>query len=426
MNRTAGTKLLRRQIPWRDIFLARAPTMLGLAAAVMFLAPELPVTEASTLSLAGPLLAVALAVALWQKLPRLWALGSREAFALVPAYFVGASVVYFLLGELPALILLAALQWAVYAGYFLVPAAFGPRDRDSFLQVVLPLLLGLYALAAIWSAVFGPVYPFIQKDTHLLPGTPLFRAVATGENPNACAVALVTTLGAPLFVWKPRLRFLKTLLVGTVVLALLLTASRAGWLALALAATVCLVLLLRGGTGRGWVPVALVLIAALAGIYITLAMAPIHALRAVGVEEFGIGSDLLYRLEVLWTRGIEVFRDASVPTQIFGRGFRNTSQVYFEGDYAVYGSYHSSWLQFLLDGGVVGLALLVSWILMVAVRAVLRRGDDRGLAAIWTVVAIVVASTTENFLYGTTTIMLLGLATWLAFSPPERTGPNRG
>ncbi len=394
--------------------------MLGLAAAVMFLGPELPVGEASTLSLAGPLLAVALAVALWQRLPRLWMLGSREAYAVVPAYFAGGSIVFFLLGEMPALILLAAFQWAVYAGYFLMPAAFGPRDRAGFLGVVLPLLLGLYALAAIWSAVYGPIYPFIQKSLHLLPGTPLFRAVATGESPNGCAVVLVTALGPPLFAWKPRLRLLKPLLVGTVVLALLLTASRAGWLSLAVAAGVCLALMtLGGGKGRGWVPVALVLVAALVGIYITMAMAPIHALRAVGAEEFGLGRDLAFRVEVLWSRGVELFRDASVPTQIFGRGFRNTSQIYHEGDVALYGSYHNSWIQFLLDGGIVGLALLLWWILTVAWRAALRRGDDRGLAAIWMVVATVVAGTTENFLYGTTTIMLLGLATWLAFSPPD-------
>ena len=393
------------------------PTMVCLAIAVILLAPELPIGEASTISLGGFLLALAWLGAFFRRPPWLWRLHSTSVHLLVPIYALGVSLIRYFNGEMPDLIFLAALQWAVYASYFLLPGAFGSRDRKSFLQFFLPLSLAIYAVITIWTAFQGPAYTSIQRETHRLAGAPLFRAVGTGENPNATAVTLVTALGAPLFLWRPRSSLLKWLLVGLVVLALLLTASRAGLLALGAATIGCLLLHLRAKGRHAWAPLLLIFVAVAIATYITLRVSPYHAVREFGAGEFSFVEEAALRSTVLWSRAVNVFLDGAPLDQLVGRGFRNTSGVYYEGGVASYGSYHNAWLQFLLDLGVIGTLLLLWWIIVVLVRAIRRGANGIGLASIWMLLSLITASTTENFLYGPQSALFLGLATWLVYMP---------
>jgi O-antigen ligase len=250
------------------------------------------------------------------------------------------------------------------------------------------------------------------------------RFAAYGEDPND--VARFLDLGFPLAALlvhsEPR-RLLRALALGFLpvgIVAVLLTASRSGFLAALVALAGAFVILSRG---QAWRMAVFALPPSLAALWLFIPGATLE--RLATIPEQLAGGDLNQRVNI-WTTGWDAFTRAPW----FGSG---AGTFVTAAHTAPMDSAHNTLLSILVSGGFVAL-FLASLLVALAVRAAFRTHGPLRIAlitslAVWSVTTLI-ATVEENrttwLLFG---IALLaarlseedpsGLAAWFRLAPPQ-------
>lgn len=289
-----------------------------------------------------------------------------------------------------------------------------PDDLRNLLRATVAgtLLLGLLTLLA-----------FHSPDSI---ATGQVRFAAYGEDPND--VARFLDLGFPLavlLVHCERRRALRVMAIGFFpigIVAVLLTASRSGFLAALVALAGSLVILAYGRARRAAVA-AFALPPCLAALWVVIPAATLERLATIP-EQLHSG-DLNQRVNI-WSTGWEAFTRAP----LFGSG---VGTFVAAARTAPMDSAHNTVLSILVSGGLIAL-LLASLLVALAVRAAFRTRGPMRVAlvtclvvwAITTFIASVEENRTTWLLFGIT--LLAGrlaeenpssLATCLCLTPPQ-------
>jgi hypothetical protein len=257
----------------------------------------------------------------------------------------------------------------------------GVRARDSQRWLTIPRMFAALGIAAslacvdywLWakhgtlplsSGLFGEV----KAQSPFPVSRSIFPWVEDAPNLGAVTFVLIAAFAAPPLLLAParRDRVLALILVITSVAAVLATQSRTGIVALVTGSVAYLVLVRRGGGRRSRVVATLLLAAAVSGYVFST----FPAERA--------SSDNLAAREFIWGQAAHAF----LNSPIIGHGYLYSQSGNFVEAAAKNGtttsqtvSTHSDWLSVLVDGGVVGLTLFVT-IIMLMVRAALRGFRD--------------------------------------------------
>ncbi len=337
-----------------------------------------------------------------------YALGGLFGFLVAHAVYLAAAGRY--------VSSLMELQWVVYLGASCSLIGIlrrSPQSAHKLFRALLVVLL-LEAVAATVSAFTGPLYPIVSRGFHPRFGLGVFRATGTVGNANALgglmAIALALTVGAD----RQRSPVPKLVLLTAFVLAVLLSQSKSAILTAGLSVVVTLgVRMFCAGQAQRseWlhreVP-----------MYGTLfALGSALAVRFHSVFLAALDSDIPGRLEKS-DRVLDMFRSADLVEQAIGVGFRGTS-VGAEalGSWA---TAHNTYISFLAEIGLVGLALLVI-VLLTGFWANCKR-RDWALFGAWGV--FVAHCYTETFLYAGHYVLVL-VFLCVASSFPTRPFPSR-
>jgi putative inorganic carbon (HCO3(-)) transporter len=316
---------------------------------------------------------------------------SPPAFVLVLIAFVGWAAISAAWAEDPGAAIDATTRFVPNAMLFLIVFA-GVRNREQLLWVVGSLVIG-----AVLSAVYGMVAG--APTDGMVAGAPAGEPerVALG-NANETAAALVTggTLAAALAValrGKPVLRLATAIAVPLCVFAVFLTLSRGGLVALGAALIAAIVM---AGRRRGAVLV-IAACAVLATVIYFGAFASVEARDRVLEVEGGTG-----RTDI-WTVGWRMVEDH--PLRGVGAGNFPISSIHYllepgallRDDFIVDSPKvaHNTYLSFLAELGVVGLALflgVVGFALWCAARAAgcAARAGDRQLEVLARAMVVVI------------------------------------
>jgi O-antigen ligase len=240
------------------------------------------------------------------------------------------------------------------------------------------------------------------------------RFAATGQDPND--VARFLDLGFPLAAllvnserrWPARLLALGYLPLGLV--AVLLTASRGGFLAAVVALAGCAILLVRHHA-RGVLVGAMALPAIAAGLWFTVPREIFERLATIP-EQLQSG-DLNQRLNI-WTTGWQAF----VRSPLIGSGAGSFVSV---AGLAPMDTAHNTALAVAVNGGLVGLLLAVTTVALAARSIAQTRGALRMALAtallVWAITAMV--ATVEESRTTWLLLALMALAGRLALEQPE-------
>ena len=328
------------------------------------------------------------------------AAGAVLAIAWVAALIGRREELPLLTRDRPALAY-AGLLLVLWAGASLLWARDLARAQESAFQFAQGLLLFLIVFSAtrngrharwiLYAFIFGATLAAavglagFTKATEDEQYRQTQRLTGGIGDPNDLAAMLVPALVFALFaIFATRVSLLRwTLAASAAVCAvsLLLTESRGGLLALAVAFAAAIVL---GGRLRPRVVAAVLVTAALGVVYYAQFAPPEAVARVTGFRESG-GSG---RTD-LWSVGTEIARDH--PLVGVGAGnFQVLEPFYAVGDVSVQRveyvvdrplAAHNTYLQVLTELGIVGLVLfsaLIATALVVAVRAIpafVRAGD---------------------------------------------------
>ena len=333
---------------------------------------------------------------------------SHPAFLFVLLLFVGWSLLSATWAEHPVAAVEAFTRYLPNAMLFLIVFA-AVRTREQLLWVV-----GAFVIGAFLSGVYGLVVPPPAEDFGRLAGA--------GGDPNETAAAMVAGLALATALGvasrgKPLVR-LACVAAGVIcMLALFLTSSRGGLIALAVALIVAVFL---GGRRRGTM-----LVAALGAILVTVfyfaTIAPADVRERVIHPEGGTG-----RVDI-WTVGLRMVKDNAV--QGVGSGNFTTSSIHYllepgvllRDDFIIDTPKvaHNTYLQILAELGIVGFVLFMTILLFSLVCAfkahrVAAAAGDRELDIIAraTVVALVALFSAYVFVsrdYGKQLWLLLAL-----------------
>jgi O-antigen ligase len=281
-----------------------------------------------------------------------------------------------------------------------------PRDLRALLQA---FVAGSWVLALLTLANFRSAEAIAAGQ---------IRFVAEGQDPND--VARFLDLGFPLAAlllsslpgkqrWPSRVLALGYLPLGLV--AVLLTASRGGFLAALIALAGCSLLLMRSHP-RGALAGALALPVVAAGLWFAVPRETFERLATIPAQlESG---DLNQRLNI-WTAGWHAF----VRTPIVGSGAGSFTSAAGTNPLD---TAHNSELSILVAGGLCALFLAVSIVVLAARAALMTRGSLRiALATVLLVWAI--ASQVDTVEENRATWLLLGMiavAGRLAVEEPDR------
>ena len=333
---------------------------------------------------------------------------SHPAFLFVLLSFVGWSLLSATWAEYPAAAIETFTRYLPNAFLFLIVFA-AVRTREQLLWVV-----GAFVIGAFLSGVYGLIVP--------PPAADIGRLAGAGGDPNETAAAMVAGLSlatalAIALRGKPLARMAAGAAGVICMLALFLTSSRGGLIALAVALIAAVFL---GGRRRGTM-----LVAATGAILVTVfyfaTIAPESVRERVIHPEGGTG-----RVDI-WTVGWRMVRDNSI--QGIGSGNFATSSIHYllepgvllRDDFIVDTPKvaHNTYLQVLAELGIVGFALFMTILLFSFVCAfkahrVAAAAGDRELDIIAraTVVALVALFSAYIFVsrdYGKQLWLLLAL-----------------
>src|SRR5215217_953022 len=332
---------------------------------------------------------------------------SHPAFLFVLLSFVGWSLLSATWAEYPAAAIETFTRYLPNAFLFLIVFA-AVRTREQLLWVV-----GAFVVGAFLSGVYGLLVPPPAEDFGRLAGA--------GGDPNETAAAMVaglalaTALGIAVR-GKPLVRFACGVAGVICMLALFLTSSRGGLIALAVALIAAVFL---GGRRRGTMLVA-VLGAVLVTVFYFATIAPADVRDRVIHPEGGTG-----RVDI-WTVGWRMVRDNTIEG--VGSGNFTTASIHYllepvllRDDFIVDTPKvaHNTYLQVLAELGIVGFALFItillfSFVCAVKAHRVAAAAGDRELDIIAraTVVALVALFSAYIFVsrdYGKQLWLLLAL-----------------
>ena len=337
------------------------------------------VLQARSLRTPGPLQWLVLVFFLWFCCTSFWTIDTVTTVEKMRAYFQEMMIVW--------------LVWEF---------AEGALDLRALLRA---FVAGSWVLALLTLANFTSAATIAAEQV---------RFAATGQDPND--VARFLDIGFPLAAllvnsesrWQGRLLALGYLPLGLV--AVLLTASRGGFLAAIVAMTGCALLLARGRT-KGVVAVGLALPATAAALWVVVPQEIFERLATIP-EQLQTG-DLNQRLNI-WTVGWQAF----VQAPIFGSGAGSFASAAGLGPID---TAHNTVLAILVTGGLIGLFLAAAIVVLVMRSVVQTRGAVRYSFAlallVWmmtSLVATVEESRTTWFLFA-----LIAVAARLAEEEPE-------
>jgi O-antigen ligase len=337
------------------------------------------VLQAGRLRIPGPMQWLVLALYLWLCCTYFWTVDAVATLEKMRAYFQEMMVVW--------------LVWEF---------AESPGDLRMLLRLT---VAGSWVLAVLTLADFAS--PFAMATEQI-------RFAATGQDPND--VARFLDLGFPMAAllydgeqgWPGKLLAAGYLPLGLI--AVLLTASRGGFLAGTAALAGCAVLLARGHRHRVLAG-AFVLPAVAASLWFA---APHETLeRLATISEQLHGGNLNQRWNI-WDAGWHAF----VQAPLFGRG---AGAFTVAAGTAPIDTAHNTALSILVEAGLCGFFLAMA-ILVLAVRAVMRtHGPLRvGMAtalAVWVITSLV--ATVEESRTTWLLFALIALAGRLAEEDPE-------
>jgi O-antigen ligase len=310
---------------------------------------------------------------------------SHPAFLFVLVLFVGWSLISATWAENPGAAVVGFTRYLPNAMLFLIVFA-AVRTREHLLWVV-----GAFVIGAFLSGLYGLIVPAPPQDIGRLAGA--------GGDPNETAAAMVaglalaTALGIAVR-GKPLVRLACAVAGVICMLALFLTSSRGGLIALGVALIAAVFL---GGRRRGTM-----LFAALGAVLVTVfyfaTIAPDSVRERVTHPEGGTG-----RVDI-WTVGWRMVQDNAIEG--VGSGNFTTASIHYllepgallRDDFIVDTPKvaHNTYLQVLAELGVVGFVLFVTILLFSFVCAfkahrVAAAAGDRELDIIAraTVVALV-------------------------------------
>jgi O-antigen ligase len=277
-----------------------------------------------------------------------------------------------------------------------------PGDLRMLMRVT---VAGSWVLAVLTLANFASPEAIAEGQV---------RFAATGQDPND--VARFLDLGFPMAAllydgesgWPGRVLAAGYLPLGLV--AVLLTASRGGFLAATAALAGCAILLARGHAGRvvAW---ALAFPPIAAGLWFTVPRGTLERLGSIAAQLRG--GDLNQRWNI-WVAGWDAF--ARAP--LFGRGAG--SFIVAAGTSPV-DTAHNSALAILVEGGLCALFLAVG-IVVLAARSALRTHGTLRVAMITSLLVWLITSLVATVQESRTTWLLLALialAGRLAGEEPE-------
>jgi O-antigen ligase len=314
----------------------------------------------------GPLQWVVLAFYLWFCCSYFWTIDPVTTLEKIRGYFQEIMIVW--------------LVWEF---------AESPRDLRSLLRAY---VAGSWVLAVLTLA------NFVSPETS---AAQQIRFVAEGQDPNDAARFLV--LGFPLAAvlfdgeprWAGRLLALGYLPLG--LFAVLLTASRGGFLAAVLALAGCCILLARGHRGR--VLAGVLALPAIAAALWLIVPSETFA-RLATISEQAQGGNLNDRVNI-WTVGWHAF--AQAPLLGYGAGSFVSASGLAEGNTA-----HNTALSILVHGGLCAL-FLAGTIVALAVVGIFKTQGPLRLALATVLIVWAIASLTATVEESRTTWLLLAL-----------------
>jgi len=371
-------------IPWEYSLDLGSPlgNIARIAGLLLILAAVPAVLQAGRVRVPGPLQWLVLAFYLWICCSCFWTIEPVATLENMRAYFQELIVVW--------------LIWEF---------ADSPRDLRALLRAY---VAGSWVLAALTIASLGSAEAIAAGQ---------IRFVAAGQDPNDAARFL--DLGLPLAAlllnsesrWPGRLLALGYLPIGLV--AVLITASRGGFLAAMVALAGCALLLLRNNA-RIVIAGALVLTVAAVALWISIPHATFERLATIPAQ---LQSGDLNQRWNIWSAGWQAFQKA--PWIGTGAGSFVSAAGLNPLDTA-----HNTALSILVDGGLCTFFLAVG-IVVLAARAVLQTDGGVRLALLTVLLVLTTASLVATVEESRTTWFLLGimaLAGRLAIEDPERLG----
>jgi O-antigen ligase len=334
---------------------------------------------------------------------------SHPAFLFVLLLFIGWTLLSATWAEYPNAAIETFTRYLPNAFLFLIVFA-AIRTRDQLLWVI-----GAFVVGAFLSGVYGLLVP--------PPATDFGRLAGAGGDPNETAAAMVAGLALATALGvaargKPLVRFACAVAGVICMLALFLTSSRGGLIALGVALIAAVVL---GGRRRGTM-----LAAAGAAVIVTVfyfaTIAPTDVRERVTHPEGGTG-----RVDI-WTVGGRMVRDNFVHG--VGAGNFPTSSIHYllepgvllRDDFIVDTPKvaHNTYLQVLAELGIVGFSLFITILMFSLVCAfkahrVAAAAGDRELDIIARAIVVALISLFAAYIfvsrdYGKQLWLLLALA----------------
>ena len=293
---------------------------------------------------------------------------------------------------------------------------------------ILMIIAVIYAVGVIVSIWTGPIYPHqtLYIGRRWL-GVSINEGVGFGVNQNSVAGVMIVFISAAVLLLRTS-PFRRFILVCLLVLALMVTVSRAGILGLVAGMIFMFIpqilswLMLRSLRARLLYSVALTSAFIVTMLFIILQINPDKKLSLM--EGFGFGGTSIIHSEnariYLWLMGFKFWSESPIPQAIAGHGFRNSAIMSLEA----WVTSHNFFLSVLGDFGLIGLflfLLLYTGSLSTSMKLA-RRGKNVGLFGTWTMSSLFLLNMTENFFYGVEFIFLLVFIMVLVGNEQEKKG----
>jgi hypothetical protein len=317
------------------------------------------------------------------------------AILRLSGYLLAHGAVLTLLSAKPVILMLQG-QWVVYflTGSLLAYDISQVADGESF-------LFRSYMSVAVISAAGGAISiftgPFYQYANHVLArwGLPVDRAVGTFEAPAVLASVLSVGVLLLLFDSAGRLSSYRIALLLLMAIVLVLTQSKAGILCSFLAVFAGILL---GGKCALDRRIVITLMAGLCGGVIAIAF--VASTYSIDVKML-IESDKQDRAAIA-EKVIDKYLTDSLGPQLLGIGYRQSA---VRGPNGIWFTAHNSYVALLREIGAVGLGATGLFLWAVITRLRFGRFSKWGVALI----AVMLMSYTETFLYDPHTVLLLGV-----------------
>ena len=314
---------------------------------------------------------------------------------------------------------IAAAKIALACGYLLLLyATVAPRLRAGDHRV-----LDIWATTATASALVGIGASALYAAGIDVGLSYFWRASGTFEDPNAFSVYLLLSLGIVIAAHRLRNGRPWSWQVVVIVVAVLLSGSRAALAAMAMAAVVTILLTL--GTRAGVAFRRLTAVTAILGVVAVLVLPDqwvgdvLARATSVFAPDDGAAPDARYEL---WSVALQQWGSSPVLGVGAGQYIPVAQQMYGPQMTTVP---HSTYLGFLAQTGTVGLAvfLLVPVLVVVRTLRAAHAGDPGAPYLLFSVLCLLVQAATLSLENARPMWAVFGLV--LAMYDPARTGPER-